>query len=140
MKFAAAVAAISAFLPAALACNGYTGGLPKAVGTKTNSKVIEVAAGTVFDGQWYKYDRGSGACSGQSEGGMSSSVAHDAAMKHELTISPGAADAVFLLKAGATLRNVIIGKNQAEGVHCEGHCTLEFVPIFVFLWILSDLK
>jgi hypothetical protein len=31
------------------------------------------------------------------------------------------------LKAGATLRNVIIGKNQAEGVHCEGHCTLEFV-------------
>src|SRR5690242_14474774 len=27
----------------------------------------------------------------------------------------------------ATLRNVIIGKNQAEGVHCNGHCTLEFV-------------
>jgi hypothetical protein len=22
---------------------------------------------------------------------------------------------------------VIIGKNQAEGVHCTGHCTLEFV-------------
>jgi hypothetical protein len=22
---------------------------------------------------------------------------------------------------------VIIGKNQAEGVHCSGHCTLEFV-------------
>lgn len=41
--------------------------------------------------------------------------------------SLGSADAVFLLKAGATLRNVIIGKNQAEGVHCDGHCNLEFV-------------
>jgi hypothetical protein len=70
MKFAAALAAVSALLPAALACNGYTGGLPTAVGTKTNSKVITVAAGQVFDGAWYKYDRGSGACSGQTEGGM----------------------------------------------------------------------
>lgn len=70
MKFTAVGAAVATLLPATLACNGYTGGLPKAVGTKTNSKVIEVAAGKVFDGQWYKYDRGSGACSGQSEGGM----------------------------------------------------------------------
>ncbi|KAG8778370.1 hypothetical protein FRC15_010840 [Serendipita sp. 397] len=29
--------------------------------------------------------------------------------------------------AGATLQNVIIGKNQAEGVHCSGPCTLKFV-------------
>lgn len=69
MKFAQVVTAVSALLPATLACNGYTGGLPKAVGTKTNSKVIEVAAGAVFDGAWYKYDRGSGACNGNSEGG-----------------------------------------------------------------------
>ena len=41
--------------------------------------------------------------------------------------TPGDADAVFLLRSGATLRNVIIGKNQAEGVHCDGPCTLEFV-------------
>lgn len=41
--------------------------------------------------------------------------------------STGKADAVFLLEAGATLKNVIIGKNQAEGVHCDGHCTLEYV-------------
>jgi pectate lyase len=34
---------------------------------------------------------------------------------------------VFLLRAGATLKNAIIGKNQMEGVHCDGHCTLEFV-------------
>ena len=25
------------------------------------------------------------------------------------------------------MRNAIIGKNQAEGVHCDGPCTLEFV-------------
>lgn len=69
MKFAGLIAAISALLPTSLACNGYTGGVPTAVGTKTNSKVIEVAAGQVYDGQWYRYDRGSGACTGQTEGG-----------------------------------------------------------------------
>lgn len=25
------------------------------------------------------------------------------------------------------MKNAIIGKNQAEGVHCDGHCTLEYV-------------
>jgi hypothetical protein len=39
----------------------------------------------------------------------------------------GPADAVFYLHSGATLKNVIIGKNQAEGVHCDGPCTLQFV-------------
>lgn len=37
-------------------------------------------------------------CTGQAEGGDS--------------------DAVFLLKDGATLKNVIIGEDQIEGVHC----------------------
>jgi hypothetical protein len=27
---------------------------------------------------------------------------------------------VFIVEAGGTLQNVIIGKNQAEGVHCKG--------------------
>jgi hypothetical protein len=31
---------------------------------------------------------------------------------------------VFILKDGASLSNVIIGKNQLEGIHCEGSCTL----------------
>jgi len=53
-----------------------------------------------WTGGWKKYDRGSGACNDQAEGGD--------------------ADAVFLLEGGATLQNVIIGKNQAEGVHCKG--------------------
>lgn len=60
---------LMAILPSALACLGYTGGVPKATSTKTNSKVIEIAAGTTFDGGWARYDRGSGACGGQTEGG-----------------------------------------------------------------------
>lgn len=57
-------------VPSAYACLGYTGGLPTATSTKTNSKVIEVAAGETYDGGWAKYDRGSGACTEQAEGGM----------------------------------------------------------------------
>jgi hypothetical protein len=54
-----------------------------------------------------KYDRGSGACKSQTEGGEK--------------------DTVFVLEDGATLRNVIIGKDQAEGVYCLGACNLEYV-------------
>ena len=32
----------------------------------------------------------------------------------------GEKDAMFILENGATLSNVIIGKSQAEGVHCKG--------------------
>ena len=48
-----------------------------------------------------KYDRGKGACNNQVEGGEK--------------------DAVFVLEDGATLRNVIIGKHQSEGVYCKGY-------------------
>ena len=65
------LAAFVALLPSTLACNGYTGGLPTPTSTKTNSKVIEVAAGQTYDGGWAKFDRGSGACKGQNEGGKS---------------------------------------------------------------------
>lgn len=119
-----------ALLPIALACNGYTGGVPKATSTKTNNKVVTVKAGQTFDGKWARYDRGAGACNGQTEGGTVSPLR---LLPLPLSIadtnrySTGKADAVFLLEAGATLKNVIIGKNQAEGVHCDGHCTLEYV-------------
>ncbi|KAJ4350502.1 uncharacterized protein N0V89_009123 [Didymosphaeria variabile] len=103
----AQLAGLLALLPAALACNAYTGGVPAATSTKSNSAVIEVKAGQVFDCGWARYDRGSGACNEQAEGGDS--------------------DAVFLLRSGATLRNCIIGKNQAEGVHCDGPCNLEYI-------------
>lgn len=66
------------------------------------SSAKTIAAGKTFepDEPYTRYDRGSGACSGQSEGGD--------------------ADAVFLLEEGATLSRVVIGANQAEGVHCLG--------------------
>lgn len=137
-----------------IACNAYNKGLPVATGTVTLSKVQTIAAGQTFDCGWKKYgglqlyllgvvlvaktrfssclDRGSGACNDQVEGGD--------------------ADAVFLLQSGATLQNCIIGKNQAEGVHCNGRtchclifsnsiltcvslaCTLNFVWVRILLW------
>ncbi|OBT46089.1 hypothetical protein VE00_02847 [Pseudogymnoascus sp. WSF 3629] len=39
----------------------------------------------------------------------------------------GSENAVFILKDGATLSNVIIGGDSLEGVHCEGACTLKNV-------------
>ncbi|PFH52896.1 polysaccharide lyase family 3 protein [Amanita thiersii Skay4041] len=77
--------------------------------TSSLSKPITVAAGTTFTPPqaYTRYDRGSGACQGQSEGGDS--------------------DAVFLLQEGATLSRVVIGANQSEGVHCLGSCTLDHV-------------
>lgn len=59
-----------------------------------------------FDGGMKTYGRGV-KCTGQVEGSNS--------------------DAVFLVKDGGTLKNVIIGKDQTEGVHCEGSCTIENV-------------
>jgi hypothetical protein len=34
---------------------------------------------------------------------------------------------VFILEDGATLRNVIIGADQGEGVYCLGSCNIEMV-------------
>lgn len=59
-----------------------------------------IPAGTTFDGKNVRFDRGSGACQGQREGGDK--------------------DAVFLVEDGATVQNVVIGANQAEGIHCLG--------------------
>ncbi|POM80037.1 Hypothetical protein PHPALM_2176 [Phytophthora palmivora] len=40
----------------------------------------------------------------------------------------GADTAVFKMEPGSTLKNVIIGKNQMEGVHCDKHdCILKKV-------------
>ncbi|CAG9949159.1 unnamed protein product [Clonostachys rosea f. rosea IK726] len=98
--------ALAGLVPAVLACLGWEGGLPTPTSSKTISAPITIGAGETFDAGWVKYDRGSGACE-DGEGGDS--------------------DAVFLLESGATLQNVIIGKNQMEGVHCLGPCTLRFV-------------
>lgn len=90
-----------------MACLGYDGGIPAASGTKSLTEPQYIKAGQTFDAEWVKYDRGSGACGDQSEGGE--------------------ADTVFVLEDGATLKNVIIGKDQAEGIYCKGSCNLEYV-------------
>lgn len=61
-----------------------------------------VPAGTVFDGQNKIYNLSGG---GDAEG----------------------QPPVFLVKEGATVMNVIIGPLAADGIHCEGNCTLNRV-------------
>lgn len=39
----------------------------------------------------------------------------------------GEEDAVFIVEAGGTVQNVIIGPDQAEGIHCRGACTIKNV-------------
>ncbi|KAF2622186.1 polysaccharide lyase family 3 protein [Macroventuria anomochaeta] len=78
--------------------------IPSSQGTETLSETQEVTGS--FDGGLKTYGRGV-SCTGQAEGGDS--------------------DAVFSLADGATLKNVIIGEDQIEGIHCQGSCTLENV-------------
>lgn len=78
--------------------------IPASKGSVTYKKV-QTIKGT-FDGGMKTYGRGV-KCTGQKEGGD--------------------ADAVFILENGATLKNVIIGADQIEGVHCKGACTIENV-------------
>ncbi|MFJ6195437.1 pectate lyase [Micromonospora sp. NPDC092111] len=57
-----------------------------------------------------------------------SSSGLDGGMKRYYGIGDGgqseSQDPMFVLAAGATLRNVIIGAPAGDGVHCEGNCTL----------------
>ncbi|KAF2706931.1 polysaccharide lyase family 3 protein [Pleomassaria siparia CBS 279.74] len=78
--------------------------VPASKGSVTYSAPKAVSG--VFDGGLKTYGRGV-SCTGQKEGGNS--------------------DAVFTLANGATLQNVIIGKDQIEGVHCLGSCTIKNV-------------
>ena len=89
---------------------------PSATKTISKSAPIEVKAGQTFDGfkensnKWVRYDRGKtglGDCT---------------------SVEGGKKDAVFLLYKGATLKNVILGANAIEHVHCEEDgCTVENV-------------
>lgn len=84
---------------------GLTKSLPASQGSVATNAPIVVAS--FFDGGMKKYDRSPKVCAEQDETGES--------------------DTIFILEAGATLQNVIIGPNQAEGVHCRGTCTLNNV-------------
>ncbi|CAK4955934.1 unnamed protein product [Aphanomyces euteiches] len=85
-----------------------TGTWPTSQGNVKYSSPYVVKKGEVFDGKMKTYERSNVACTGDTEGGKDT--------------------AVFWVETGGTLKNVIIGKNQAEGVHCEDHgCTIENV-------------
>jgi pectate lyase len=43
------------------------------------------------------------------------------------TANQGTTKPLFILKNGATLQNVIMGKHAADGIHCEGTCTIKNV-------------
>ena len=105
MKFTliTAVATLAAASPA-IVDKRATFPVPSSKGSVTY-KSAQTISGT-FDGGLKTYGRGV-SCTGQAEGGD--------------------ADAVFLLEDGATLKNAIIGKDQIEGVHCKGACTIENV-------------
>ncbi|KAH9156475.1 hypothetical protein LEN26_003240 [Aphanomyces euteiches] len=107
----AALAAVATLLDVASAAASLpSGNWPTSLGNVKYSAPFVVKAGTVFDGQMKTYERSNAPCKGQAEGGKDL--------------------AVFLVEPGATLKNVIIGANQREGVHCESHdCTIENVSI-----------
>ncbi|KUF85956.1 Pectate lyase [Phytophthora nicotianae] len=80
---------------------------PASTGTVQYTEPYTIKAGEVFDGKMQTFERSDITCSG-GEGQKDT--------------------AVFLVEAGGTLKNAIIGKNQKEGVHCDDHdCTIENV-------------
>ena len=89
---------------------------PTSTKTQSLSSRITVNEGETYDGfkvnnnQWVTYDRGLknlGDCT---------------------NIEGGSKDPVFILKKGATLKNVILGAGSIEHVHCVGDgCTVENV-------------
>ena len=89
---------------------------PKSTKTITLKEPITVGEGETYDGfkknnnQWITYERGIkglGDCT---------------------KIEGGSKDPCFILKKGATLKNVILGANSIEHVHCVGDgCTVQNV-------------
>lgn len=89
---------------------------PTASKTQTLSSPITVEEGKTYDGfevnnnQWVRYERGIkglGDCT---------------------NIEGGSKDPCFILKKGATLKNVILGPGSIEHVHCVGDgCTVQNV-------------
>ncbi|KAH7324773.1 pectin lyase fold/virulence factor [Stachybotrys elegans] len=80
---------------------------PVAKETVVLENAFYVPAGATFDGGMKRFQRPEGSCNEQAEGTD--------------------ADAVFNLLPGSTIRNVIIGKHQAEGIHALGDAWVENV-------------
>ncbi|KAF1361883.1 family 3 polysaccharide lyase [Lizonia empirigonia] len=82
-------------------------GFPVPKETVVLNETMYIYPGQVFDGQMKRYERVEGSCNEQAEGTD--------------------ADAVFNLMSGATIRNVIIGQHQSEGIHALGDAWVENV-------------
>ncbi|KAE8909236.1 hypothetical protein PF003_g7153 [Phytophthora fragariae] len=107
-SFAPLATSAALLVAAATAASVPDGTWPTSTGSVQFSEAHVVQAGEVFDGKMQTYERSDVTCQGQTESSAST--------------------AVFMLEPGATLKNVIIGKNQMEGVHCDKHdCTIENV-------------
>jgi hypothetical protein len=78
---------------------------PIAKETVVLNETMYIQPGQVFDGQMKRYERVEGSCNEQAEGTD--------------------ADAVFNLLPGSTIRNVIIGQHQSEGIHALGDAWVE---------------
>ncbi|EGZ19280.1 hypothetical protein PHYSODRAFT_488675 [Phytophthora sojae] len=101
-------AATAALIATASAASLPDGSWPSSKGLVQFDKVYTVKAGEVFDGKMQTFERSNVKCNGQSESKWDT--------------------AVFFVEAGGHLKNVIIGKNQMEGVHCDQQdCTIENV-------------
>ncbi|CEG48991.1 pectate lyase [Plasmopara halstedii] len=84
------------------------GSWPASKGTVYFKEPYRVKKGQTFDGGMKTYARTDIKCAGQQESGWET--------------------AVFMVEPGATLKNVIIGKDQMEGVHCDqSDCTIQNV-------------
>ncbi|KAL3424533.1 pectate lyase [Phlyctema vagabunda] len=80
---------------------------PVATETVVLQDAMYIMPGQIFDGGMKRYERPEGSCNEQAEGTD--------------------ADTVFNLLPGSTIRNVIIGKHQAEGIHALGDAWVENV-------------
>ncbi|KAK1464091.1 polysaccharide lyase family 3 [Colletotrichum melonis] len=93
-------------------------------------EAMYILPGQVFDGGMKRYERVEGSCNEQA-GMFDPGVISAMIQKPILTLSIIAegtdADAVFNLLPGSTIRNVIIGKHQAEGIHALGDAWVENV-------------
>ncbi|KAG3052733.1 hypothetical protein PI124_g23841, partial [Phytophthora idaei] len=107
-SFAPFVTSAAFLLAVATSASLPNGSWPGSKGTVQYSQAYIVKAGEVFDGKMKTFERSDVSCEGQTESGSDT--------------------AVFKVEAGGHLKNVIIGKNQMEGVHCDKHdCIIENV-------------
>ncbi|RLN73459.1 hypothetical protein BBJ28_00007740 [Nothophytophthora sp. Chile5] len=106
--FAVAATTVAVVAATASGASVPDGTWPTSTGDVYYTEPYTVAAGETFDGELQTFQRSDITCEGQEESGSST--------------------AVFLVEAGGTLKNVIIGADQMEGVHCDdSDCTIENV-------------